>query len=136
MGVPVLSGLPSLPEQSTLQNFISQIAMENSETFIKEMGKASKRMGLIKGRIVNLDTHYSAYWGDSEIGKDKHPTRNKSLPGERTNLDPGPGNNKSYFSYCQISRWQSSGYCQKDAYIHKGDRERRRKFFSNGKSCF
>ena len=83
LGIPVLSGLPSLPDQSTLQTFISQITMENSEIFIKEMGKVSKRMGLIKGRAINLDTHYSAYWGKSKIGKDKHPTRNKSLPGIR-----------------------------------------------------
>ena len=44
------------------------------------MGKASKRMSLIKGRIVNLDTHYSAYWGDSEIGKDNHPYQNILKP--------------------------------------------------------
>ena len=83
LGIPALSGLPSLPDQSTFQNFLSQITMGNSETFIKKMGKVSKEMGLIKGRIVNLDTHYSAYWGNSKIGKDKHPTRNKSLPGIR-----------------------------------------------------
>lgn len=42
-------------------------------------------MGLIKGRIINRDIHYSSYWGESKIRKGKYPTRNKSLPGIELN---------------------------------------------------
>ena len=41
------------------------------------------RLGLIRGEVVNLDSHFAGYFGRSLVGKEKHPTRNISLPGIR-----------------------------------------------------
>ncbi len=43
--------------------------------------KAFKKLGIFKGKIINLDGHFTAYFGKSKIGKDKHATRNISMHG-------------------------------------------------------
>ena len=43
--------------------------------------KAFKKLGIFKGKIINIDGHFTAYFGKSKIGKDKHATRNIIMHG-------------------------------------------------------
>lgn len=80
-GIAALAGLSKIPSKSYLHEFLDQITFSCAENFGIISAKAFKKLGIFKGKIVNLDSHFIGYFGKLKIGKDKHPTRNISMCG-------------------------------------------------------
>ncbi len=60
---------------------MDRITQAGAESFEIASSRAFKKMGLYRGKIVNLDAHFIGYFGNLKIGKDRHPTRNKIMRG-------------------------------------------------------
>ena len=80
-GIAAIAGFSKMPSKSYLHKFLDLITVSCGENFQIVSAKAFKKMGIFKGKIINLDGHFIAYFGKSKIGKDKHPTRNISMGG-------------------------------------------------------
>lgn len=80
-GIAAIAGFSKMPSKSYLHKFLDQITVSCAENFQIVSAKAFKKIGIFKGKIINLDGHFIAYFGKSKIGKDKHPTRNISMAG-------------------------------------------------------
>ena len=80
-GIAAIAGFSKMPSKSYLHKFLDQITVSCAENFQIVSAKAFKKIGIFKGKIINLDGHFIAYFGKSKIGKDKHPTRNISMGG-------------------------------------------------------
>jgi hypothetical protein len=80
-GIAAIAGFSKMPSKSYLHKFLDQITVSYAENFQIVSAKAFKKIGIFKGKIINLDGHFIAYFGKSKIGKDKHPTRNISMAG-------------------------------------------------------
>lgn len=80
-GLALFAGLGNMPDSSFFHDFLDKVKTSDAEQFNILCSKRFKEMGLLKGRIVNLDRHFMGYFGKRRIGKDKHPTRNISMKG-------------------------------------------------------
>ena len=80
-GIAAIAGFSKMPSKSYLHKFLDLITVSCGENFQIVSAKAFKKIGIFKGKIINLDGHFIAYFGKSKIGKDKHPTRNISMGG-------------------------------------------------------
>lgn len=80
-GIAAIAGFSKMPSKSYLHKFLGLITVSCGENFQIVSAKAFKKIGIFKGKIINLDGHFIAYFGKSKIGKDKHPTRNISMGG-------------------------------------------------------
>ncbi|MBK5191424.1 MAG: transposase, partial [Methanosarcinales archaeon] len=80
-GLALFAGLGNMPDSSFFHDFLDKVKTSDAEQFNILCSKRFKEMGLLKGRIVNLDRHFMGYFGKKRIGKDKHPTRNISMKG-------------------------------------------------------
>jgi len=80
-GIAAIAGFSKMPSKSYLHKFLDQITVSCAENFQIVSAKSFKKIGIFKGKIINLDGHFIAYFGKSKIGKDKHPTRNISMAG-------------------------------------------------------
>jgi hypothetical protein len=80
-GIAAIAGFSKIPSKSYLHKFLDEITVSCAENFEIVSAKAFKKLGIFKGRIINLDGHFIGYFGKSKIGKDKHPTRNISMKG-------------------------------------------------------
>ena len=80
-GIAAIAGFSKMPSKSYLHKFLDQITVSCAENFQIVSAKAFQKIGIFKGKIINLDGHFIAYFGKSKIGKDKHPTRNISMGG-------------------------------------------------------
>jgi hypothetical protein len=80
-GIAAIAGLSKIPSKSYLHEFLDQITVSCAEKFQITFAKAFNKFGIFKGKIINLDGHFIAYFGKSKIGKDKHATRNISMHG-------------------------------------------------------
>ena len=78
-GIAVISGFSKLPSKSYFHEFLNTITVSGAEKFEIANAKAFKKFGLFKGKIVNMDSHIIAYFGNVRIGKTKHATRNISM---------------------------------------------------------
>jgi len=83
-GIAAIAGFSKMPSKSYLHKFLDQITVSCAENFQIFSAKAFDKLGIFKGKIINLDGHFIAYFGKSKIGKDKHPTRNISMNGIKT----------------------------------------------------
>lgn len=83
-GIAAIAGFSKMPSKSYLHKFLDQITVSYAENFQIFSAKAFDKLGIFKGKIINLDGHFIAYFGKSKIGKDKHPTRNISMNGIKT----------------------------------------------------
>jgi len=83
-GIAAIAGFSKMPSKSYLHKFLDQITVSCAEDFQIFSAKAFNKLGIFKGKIINLDGHFIAYFGKSKIGKDKHPTRNISMNGIKT----------------------------------------------------
>jgi len=81
LGIICASGLSQFPEDSHFQAHLESSSIRSVREAMIWGSKVLYRLGLIRGEVVNLDAHFAGYFGASLIGKDKHPTRNISLPG-------------------------------------------------------
>jgi hypothetical protein len=77
-GIAAIAGISKILSKSYLHEFLDQITVSCAEKFQIVSAKA---FGIFKGKIINLDGHFIAYFGKCKIGKDKHTTRNISMPG-------------------------------------------------------
>ncbi len=80
-GIAAIAGLSKIPSKSYLLEFLDKITVSCAEKFQIASAKAFSKFGIFKGRIINIDGHFIAYFGKCKIGKDKHATRNISMPG-------------------------------------------------------
>jgi len=80
-GIAAIAGLSKIPSKSYLHEFLDHITVSCAEKFQIVSAKAFNKCGIFKGNIINIDGHFIAYFGKRKIGKDKHATRNISMPG-------------------------------------------------------
>lgn len=81
LGIICACGLSQFPEDSHFHTHLESSSIASIRKAMIWGSRTLYRLGLIRGELVNLDAHFSGYFGASLIGKDKHPTRNISLPG-------------------------------------------------------
>jgi len=81
LGIICASGLSQFPEDSHFHLHLESSSIRSIREAMIWGSKVLYQLGLIRGEVVNLDAHFVGYFRASLIGKDKHPTRNISLPG-------------------------------------------------------
>lgn len=80
-GIAALAGFARLPSKSYFFSFLDRTTQAGAERFEIASAKSFKKLGIYRGKIVNLDAHFIGYFGNLKIGKDRHPTRNKIMRG-------------------------------------------------------
>lgn len=83
LGLICASGLSQFPEDNHFHTHLQTPSIRSIRKAMIWGSKVLFQLGLIRGQVVNLDSHFAGYFGESLIGKEKHPTRNISLPGIR-----------------------------------------------------
>jgi len=81
LGIICASGFSQFPEDNHFHLHLESSSIKSIREAMIWGSRVLCQLGLIRGEVVNLDAHFAGYFGASLIGKDKHPTRNISLPG-------------------------------------------------------
>ena len=74
-GIATIAGFSKIPSKSYLHEFLDNITVSCAEKFQIVSAKAFSKLGIFKGKIINLDGHFTAYFGKSKIGKE-YPLQN------------------------------------------------------------
>ncbi len=72
----VASGLPAHPSKSYLHRFLERTGLQETDNFIKSLGKRQVENGQVKGGVLACDTTLAIYSGQLDILKDK-PSQDK-----------------------------------------------------------
>ena len=78
-GIAIAAGLPRLPSGATLHQYLNLIETKVLDELKLKTARILKRIGMIRGRIVNIDIHVSEYFGDQKLPEGHHGTKKKSV---------------------------------------------------------
>jgi hypothetical protein len=79
IGLAVLAGLPKLPTPASMHQFLNQIKPGQLLKTKLSFARALRKMGMLPGRIINIDMHVIEYFGKEKLPKGHHGTKNKPV---------------------------------------------------------
>lgn len=78
-GIAIAAGLPHLPSGATLHQHLNIIEASVLDEIKLKTARILKRIGMIRGRIINIDIHVSEYFGYQKLPEGHHGTKKKSV---------------------------------------------------------
>lgn len=79
IGLAVLAGLPKLPTPASIHQFLDQVKPGPLNKTKLSLSRALRRIGIIPGRIINIDMHVTEYFGKERLPEGHHGTKNKPV---------------------------------------------------------
>jgi len=79
IGLAVLAGLPKLPSPALMHRFLDQVKLGQLAKTKLSLARMLRRMGIIPGRIINIDMHVTEYFGKEHLPQGHHGTKNKPV---------------------------------------------------------
>lgn len=78
-GLFLAAGLPKVPSAATLHRYLDSLNEKCLPGVKLKTARLLKRIGLIRGRIINIDIHASEYFGKQALPKGRHGTKRKAV---------------------------------------------------------
>lgn len=79
IGLAVLAGLPKLPSPAAVHNYLDRVKSSSLTAVKLHTSRILKKIGLIRGRIINIDVHVTEYFGKQHLPEGHHGTKNKPV---------------------------------------------------------